>query len=379
MRTSSARPRLLLTAYPEVGGVARHIVDLATGLDPEAWAIDLACLAGSEPAELLAERPNVAIHELRGTDGRPAPHDARDLALLSRLVGAADVVHAHSAKAGFLVRLAAALGGARRRTLYTPHAWSFWAASGAEARLYLGLERAASRWCHAIVAVSEADRSAGVESGIGTASLYRVIPNGIDVDRFAVPRRPVAGRILWVGRLAKQKRPDVAVEALALLTQTRPEARCDLVADGPLRASVESQVAAANLGGAVRLLGARNDVPELLSRATCYLLTSSYEGCPYTVLEAMAAGVPVVAAAVGGVPELVVHGKTGILVAPGRPDLAALALSELLADPARAEALGLAGRRRAQALFSRERMVAATAALYDEILAGRTFSASRHS
>jgi len=370
MRTSSARPRLLLTGYPPDGGVARHIADLVAGLDPNAWEIDVACLPDSEPAHLLAECPNVTLHHLQGTHGRPGPGDLRDLPLLSRLVTTADVVHAHSAKAGFLVRLVAAARGARRRTLYTPHAWSFWAAAGTEARFYLGLERLAAHWCRTIVAVSEAECSAGIESGIGARSQYRVIPNGIDVDRFAVPRRPVAGRILWVGRLAPPKRPDVAVQALALLTRPRPEARCDFVGDGQLRSSVESQAVAANLGGVVRLLGARNDVPELLSRAACLLLTSTYEGCPLAVLEAMAAGVPVVAEAVGGVPELVVHSETGILVEPGRPDLVASALSELLADPAKAEALGLGGRRRARALFTRERMVAATAALYDEIVSG---------
>ncbi|MGH3118610.1 MAG: glycosyltransferase [Gaiellales bacterium] len=368
MPSSSARPKLLLTAYPPDGGVARHVVDLVTGLDPETWEVDLACLPDSEPGSLLAEWPNVTIHHLRGTHGRPSPVDLRDLPLFSKLVARADVVHAHSAKAGFVVRLAAAARGARRRTLYTPHAWSFWAATGAEARLYLGLERAAARWCRAIVAVSEADRAAGVEAGIGVLSQYRVIVNGIDVDRFAVPRRPVAGRILWVGRLAKPKRPDVVIRALALLARHRPEARCDLVGDGPLRPSVERQAVADDLGGVVRLLGARDDVPALLSRAACFLLTSDYEGCPLTVIEAMAAGVPVVAAAVGGVPELVVHGETGLLVEPDRPDLVASALSELLADPAKAEALGLAGRRRARALFSRERMVAATAALYREIV-----------
>ena len=370
MSDSSARPRLLLIGYPPDGGVARHMVDLVMGLEPAAWEIDVACLPGSEQERLLAGRSNVTIHRLRGSHGRPAPGDLRDLRALSRLVARADVVHAHSAKAGFLVRFVAAVRGARRRTLYTPHAWSFWAADGAEARLYVGLERAAARWCRAIVAVSESDRSAGIESGVGAPFQYRVIPNGIDVDRFAIPRAPVAGRILWVGRLAKPKRPDVVVEALALLARTGHEARCDLVGDGPLRPDVEQQAAAGDLGAIVRLLGTRDDVPELLSRASCLLLTSDYEGCPLTVIEAMAAGVPVVATAVGGVPELVVHGETGLLATPGHPDAVATALSDLLGDPARAEAFGLAGRRRARALFARERMVAATAALYDEIVAG---------
>ena len=223
MPSSSARPRLLLTAYPPDGGVARHIVDLAAGLDPSVMGDRrrVPCgLGAGEPARRAPERDDPSSFGGR-TGARRRATSAT--CLCSRgSSGAADVVHAHSAKAGFLVRLVAAgRRGARLRTLYTPHAWSFWAASGAEARLYLGLERLAARWCRPIIAVSEADRSAGIESGIGAPSQYRVIANGIDVDRFdRLPRRPVAGRILWVGRLAKQKRPDVAIEALALLTRT---------------------------------------------------------------------------------------------------------------------------------------------------------------
>ena len=155
-----------------------------------------------------------------------------------------------------------------------------------------------------------------------------------------------------------------------MLKRTRPDARLDLVGDGPLLGHVQARLGAADVQGAVRLLGLRDDVPELLSRAACFLLTSDYEGCPLSVLEAMAAGVPVVATAVGGVPELVGHGETGILVEPGRPEGLARGLDELLSDPARAEALGRAGRQRAKEHFSRESMVAATVAVYEEIGAG---------
>jgi glycosyltransferase involved in cell wall biosynthesis len=100
------------------------------------------------------------------------------------------------------------------------------------------------------------------------------------------------------------------------------------------------------------------------------LLASDYEGCPLTVLEAMAAGVPVVATAVGGVPELIIDGETGYLVAPDRAQPIAAALEAILTDPNRGRALGAAGRQRARALFSHERMVCETIALYDEIAAG---------
>jgi glycosyltransferase involved in cell wall biosynthesis len=114
-------------------------------------------------------------------------------------------------------------------------------------------------------------------------------------------------------------------------------------------------------------MGPREDVPALLSQATCLLLTSDYESCPYTVIEAMAAGVPVVATRVGGVPELVEDGVSGLLVEPGRPESIAVAIGELLADPDRARQLGSAGRRLARERFSVERMVSETVALYEEL------------
>jgi glycosyltransferase involved in cell wall biosynthesis len=367
MDSSSARRSLLLTVYPPDGGAARHVIELVSGLDPSSWEIDVACLRDSEPWRELHALANVTLHALRGRHGRPAMRDFGELSQLVRLSRGADVIHAHSAKAGFLTRCAAVLAGRRRSTIFTPHGWSYWAATGAEARLYLGLERFAAHWCRAVVAVSEAEAAAGLDAGIGRKPQFRVIPNGVDVDRFAARPRPEAGRIVFVGRLAPPKRPDIVVKAFGEMRNKGNEARVDFVGDGPLRAELDAYIADEGLRGAVTLLGSRTDVPELLSRAAVFVLASDYEGCPLSVIEAMAAGVPVVATAVGGVPELVVDRETGLLVQPGRPDLLAAALSELLADPLRAQALGLAGRERAHALFSRERMVAATAALYDEI------------
>jgi glycosyltransferase involved in cell wall biosynthesis len=367
---TSVRRRLLLTCYPADAGVARHVVDLASVLDPQAWQIDVACLPGSLPERELRDLPNVRLHLLAGRQGRPQPRDALDLPLLARLVAEADVAHAHSSKAGFATRLAARLRGYSQKTLFTPHAWSFWVGGRAESRAYLALERLAARWCRAIVAVSEGERAAGIAADVGRPGQYRVITNGIDLAPYAAESDPRPGRIVMVGRLARQKRPDVAVRALAAVRAARPEATLDLVGDGPLRREVEGLAAQTGVEDGLRLLGLREDVPELLSRASCFLLTSDYEGCPLSVLEAMAAGAPVVATAVGGVPELVVEGETGILVEPGRPDLVAGALSELLADPLRARLMGLAGRMRARALFSRERMVREIETLYREVADG---------
>jgi glycosyltransferase involved in cell wall biosynthesis len=368
MVVSSARRRLLLTVYPPDGGAAQHVVDLALGLDPDRWAIDLVCLPGSEVWAKLHLRSNVSLHELHGSHGRPGLWDLRNLTLLARLAGSADVIHGHSSKAGFLTRLAALLKGRTGRTLFTPHGWSFWAAEGGEARAYLALERAAARWCSFLVTVSNAERQAGLAQRVGRREQYRVILNGIALESYAGEPHPLPGRIVFIGRLRSPKRVDLAVRALALLRRTLPEARLDVVGGGPLCDELRGLAAREGVAESVGWLGTRSDVPELLAGAACLLLASDYEGCPLTVLEAMAAGVPVVATAVGGVPELVVKGETGLLVPPGQPEPIASALEAILSSPDRARAFGAAGRERARTLFSRQRMVGEIEALYDELL-----------
>ena len=359
----AARRRLLLASQPLSAGVPRHVLDLVEGVDTEEWAIDVACPPSSTLWQALAGRDDVRLHPL-GPARRPAAGDAASLARLARLAGSADVVHVHSAKAGFLGRLAAALRGRTRRCAYTPHAWSFWAVGGAEARLYLRLERLAARWCRAIVAVSADERDAGLAAGVGRPEQYRVIPNGVDVVRFGGAREPVPGRVLFLGRLAPQKRPDLALRAVARV----PGAELEVANDGPDRAELKRLASELGMAERVRFLGYRDDVPALLARASCLLVTSDYEGASLVVPEAMAAGVPVVATRAGGVEEVLDGG--GVVVEPGDVDAVAAALARVLEDGDEAARLGEAGRTRAVEEFTRERMVASTVALWEELAGG---------
>ena len=286
------------------------------------------------------------------------------MARLTGLVRGADVVHVHSSKVGFLGRLAAAIGRRTRSVLFTPHAWSFWAASGAVRSGYIGLERLAARWCRTIVVVADAERRAGLDASIGGREQYRVIHNGIDTAKFDVARDPVHGRVVAVGRLARQKRPDLVVLAASRLLQRRNDFEVLLVGEGPERRAVERLVDELGLSANVKLLGNRDDVPDLLATAETALLASDYEGCPLSVLEAMAAGVPVVATRVGGVPEIVADGETGLLVEPGQPDALAAAIGSVLEDPSLRYSLGREGQRVARERFTRERMSADLAELY---------------
>jgi glycosyltransferase involved in cell wall biosynthesis len=362
----SMRGRRLLVATQAVEtGVPIHIRDLLDGLATMELEIDVACPEGSLLWRELAGRPGISLHALVGAR-RPAPSDVVDLRRLTRLASRATVIHLHSAKAGFLGRVAAALRHRVDSCIFTPHGWSFWAFGGVESAAYLRLERRAARWCRTIVAVSHDERAAGLAAGVGKQSQYRVIHNGVDAEHFSGERRPVPGRVVLVGRLSRAKRPDVALRVLDAVRQHFPEAELHIVGGGPEEEQVRRLVHDLGLSASVRLLGRLDDVAEVLAGADCLLLTSDWEGCPLAVLEAMAAGVPVVSTHVGGVPELVADGETGLLAPPRDVAALAAAVERILGHPAFGEQLGEAGRARARDQFPLSDTRAATYRLYAE-------------
>jgi glycosyltransferase involved in cell wall biosynthesis len=358
-----------VVSQPLAEGVPRHVLDVVQSLGSGRYEINVACPRASTLWTELEGRPGVTLHELAASR-RPSPADVLTLLRLLPLARGADVIHAHSSKAGFLARLAALIRGRTDVCIFTPHAWSFWAARGFDARLYRVLERLAARWCRTIVVVSDYERVAGLSAGIGRPSQYRVVRNGVDLGQFSADPDPVPGRVVVLGRLAPQKRPDIAVRAFAQVHTQHAGAELHFVGDGPLRSDVNALIAKLGLEDSVKLLGQRSDVPALLARASCLLLASDYEGCPYSVLEAMAAGVPVVGTRVGGVGELVDE-RTGLLVEPGRPDAVADAVSDLLASPERARVMGKAGREKVAQEFSVRQMTDSISELYREVAFGR--------
>lgn len=366
MSASNRHVRLLLVCQPLEDGVPQQVLNLIQEL-PDTYELDLMCPRGSMLWRMFARAERVTLHDL-GRGRRPGLTDVMPFLRLLRLSRRADVIHAHSSKAGFLTRLAALLTGRRGRTVFHPHCWSFWAASGAERRLYVHVERLAARWCRNLVAITEFERDAGLDERIGQRRQYVIIPNGVDLDRFSADPDPVEGRILMLGRLVPQKRPELALLAMAELTRLFPEVELHVAGDGELKPELEDLARQLGVDDVVKFLGIRSDIPDLLMKAHCFVLTSRYEVCPTAVIEAMAAGVPVVAVASGGIEELVEPGVSGLL-APADPARLAAALHELLRDPSRARALGDESRRRARALYSREVPAGRIESLYQEIVA----------
>jgi glycosyltransferase involved in cell wall biosynthesis len=371
---TDARCRLLIAAQPVEAGVPRHVHDVVRLLDPASYAMTVACPRSSELWHWLGDLPHVVRHAI-ASHREPTLWDAVSLGRLAVLVHRADIVHAHSAKAGFLARLAAAARGHAGKCIFTPHGWSFWSADGPRARFYARLERTGARWCRTILAVSDHERRAGLDHGVGHPEQYRVIRNGVDPERFSLHPAPVPMRVLFVGRLASPKRPDLVVHAIDRLRRRFAGVELHIVGDGPDRSRIARLIHDLGLQDRVHLLGKRADVPLLLARATCLAFASDYEACPLTVLEAKAAGVPVVATAVGGVPEIIDDGVDGILVTPGSVDAMAPAIAQLLANPASARAMGAAGRRNVLARNTSAAMAGEIAALYRETIVARPSSA----
>lgn len=170
--------------------------------------------------------------------------------------------------------------------------------------------------------------------------------------------------VLTIARLDPQKGLDYLLDAAARV----PQARFALAGDGPERARLEARARALGLEDRVSFLGYRRDIPELLARCDLFVLPSLFEGLPLAALEAMAAGRPVIATAVGGTDEAVIHGETGILVPPADPDALARAIRALLAAPALAERLASAGRARVRREFGAETMVERVETLYARAL-----------
>ncbi|MGI8992324.1 MAG: glycosyltransferase [Bryobacteraceae bacterium] len=173
---------------------------------------------------------------------------------------------------------------------------------------------------------------------------------------------------LCVGRLAPQKDHANLLNAFAAGPASHPRARLLLAGDGPLRAAIEEQAAALGLGGRVRFLGRRTDMPDVLSAVDLFVMASRWEGSPLSVMEAMAAGVPVIATSVGGLPELVEDGVSGLLVPPGDSATLASAIRRLLDNAGERASMGRFAATRAQERFDCPVMVRAYERLYEKLL-----------
>jgi glycosyltransferase involved in cell wall biosynthesis len=237
------------------------------------------------------------------------------------------------------------------------------------------------RWTNGIVranvCVSQAVADFSIsQSGLSPKKIV-VIPNGVDVTRFAgaapadlstLGIHPGSRVLLTIGRLDRQKGLSTLIDAAVVVAPRFPQAHVLLVGEGPQRSELEQSIRDKGLAGRIHFAGWRPDVPELLAAGTALVLSSLWEGLPNVILEAMAAGLPVVATRVEGTSELIINGRTGLLVPPQSPQELAWAIERILSDPAQARSMGQSGRERALAEFSWQKMVDRYCALYSSVL-----------
>ncbi|HEV8586851.1 MAG TPA: glycosyltransferase [Methylomirabilota bacterium] len=354
----------------EVGGTQRQLLTAATGLAARGWTVRVVCL---QP--VLAMAPDFAAAGLPVTLIRKrARLDVPLIIALARFLRREriEIVHAFSATAEFFAGLAA-------RAVGCPFLASVRNVDEPLPPLVALGKRLACRLAALVIANSEAGGRQAVGAGLVPAAKLRVVVNGVAGPRMATGPRagvraalgvgPDTSLVVSVGRLVPQKAYEVAIDVAARLAEASADVRLFVAGDGPLRAELARAIGARGLGGVMRLLGERRDVPDLLGAADVYLSTSRAEGQSNAVMEAMAAGLPVVATAVGGTPELVRDGATGLLFDPGDAAAAARHVLELIADGERRWELGGRGRARVALLHGPETLLDRLSALYTAVAA----------
>ncbi len=362
-------PRIIhIITQLALGGAQRLAMELVRRM-PAGWEGHLWAGPGGELEAEAAADPRLRFRRIASL-GREIDvlHDAtalRELVAALREVRA-DVVHTHSSKAGVLGRQAALLAGVSN-VVHTVHGWSFHPGlSAAMQGLYMTLERAAAAQTRVIHCVCQADVDKGLEAGIGEAEQYRVVHGGIDPAPFVgLPAKSTGPpTVVTLSCLKPQKGLVDWLEVASRVRAKVPDARFVIAGDGELRPDLESRRRALGLEGCVEMPGWVRNVPALLGTADLFLLTSHWEGFPLAVLEAMAAGVPVVATAVDGTPEAVEDGVMGFLAAVGDVDSLATQVVRLLADASLRARIGAAARARVLDRFTLARFCEGIYAVY---------------
>lgn len=291
-----------------------------------------------------------------------------------------DVVEAYGFRAGLVARVAAMVGG-RPGVLIGirgMHFAGFENLNGLMTRFVIGVERmlAGSVRCYD---ANSSGAAAFLQSRGLPPEKFRVIPNGVETTSVPQARHDAKARpkVICVARLVQGKRHAVLLHALERLRDEGADFECELVGDGPWLEATHALAVKLGLADRVSFLGTRppEDVRALLAGADVFVLASIWEGLPGSVLEAMAAGLPVVGTNVNGIREIVVPDETGLLVPPDDADALGDALGALLTDAGLRARMGRSGRDRARADFSIDTLVERKTALFGEIAAARARSA----
>lgn len=376
--TPLAKIKILHVVRPAAGGMKNHLLDLVRLTDQTRFDVTVVCPPDTSLFNDLAALgiktiPISLVGELSPT---------KDYAVIKSLVkylhtSGTTILHAHSSKGALVGRLAAAL--ARTPVIvFTAHNSIFYEQwPGWKKKLFATVERFLARFTDRIITVSDALKQELIEREGLSSKQLTTIYNGIAVDKFAIKVDTIAVRrsmaipelgpvIGTIARLAPQKGVSYFLKAASLLKEY--QVNFMVVGDGPLREELEQEASELGLQNRVTFVGRRENIPEILATLDIFVLPSVTEGLPLTILEAMAAGKPVVATRVGGVPEAILEGKTGLVVPPRDPEALAVALAGLLGERERLIKMGNCGRKHVTERFAIQTMVDKTMELYHQLL-----------
>jgi glycosyltransferase involved in cell wall biosynthesis len=376
--------RVLQVITSLAGGAGLHAYQLARDLDRTRFDARLVFGAGY-PLDARVSReqlPHDVVSWRRSPNPLAAAAGAAELAAVLRR-HRPQIVHAHCSLAGVVARLLARCARVPI-VLFTVHAFASRDHQPAwRRRLLLAAERAMDRWTDHYCVTTQTYGQQVVARGIAERRKISVIPLGIDVPAPPSPGSRASARerlglapgelaIGAAGRFEPQKGMLYVIRALPRVRAASPSARLLLFGDGPLRAQLEREARMLGCASAVRFLGWRDDLASLLPGLDAFCVPSLWESFSYAVLEALAARVPVVASRADALPEVLGHGRRGVLVPPADPEALAQALIALLGDDARRRELAGRGRRHVERELDVETMVQRHAQLYAALVAARS-------
>ena len=362
-------PVLLLGDTLAMGGTERQLTEIARGLEPSRWDVRVACLRAEGPLRARLEEAGLEPWSC-GVGSLKSPALVGAIWKLAQYIRRHRIALVHSfdfysnlygVLAGRLARTGIIIASQRDLGNLRPPAQQ-------------RISRLMLRLAHYVLANSEAAAAGMRQGGRVRPGHLVVVPNGVDTARFGSLEGAAAARRVRVFGTVTNLRPEKGltdlVRAAALLRSRYPEIGLVIWGEGPLRAELEGLIGSLGLDHVVQLPGHAHDAERALSTMDAFILPSLSESCSNSLLEAMAAGLPVIASRTGGNPELVLDGSSGLLVRPGDPADLARAMAHLMDNPAAATALAAQAFQRARIKFSLATMLAGIDALYVSALEG---------
>ncbi len=364
----SSRPTILyVITNSDLGGAQGHVLDLLQSFSSRYNVIlAVGCLG---PLVDNVTSLNIPVYIIPSLIRSINP--AKDFKCVKDFIGLIhqvkpELIHAHSSKAGTISRIAGKICNVP--TVFTAHGWGFSPGTPKfRGLIALVVEKLLASLTARIICVSESDRQQALNKSIGNKRVLTTVRYGIHDKPIQSPnlsKQPP--RFIMVARFNEQKDQPTLLKALALIPQL--PLHIDFVGSGPSLESCKQLAKELGVWERVSFLGDRLDVPDLLAQSQAFILSTHYEGLPISILEAMRAGLPVLASAVNGVPEEVEHQSTGLIVPPRNIESLAETLKIMTESPQLRASFGEEGRKKFESQFTISYMVEEISKIYKDIL-----------